>query len=135
MYVSLWNAGPVLAVVASKSEVIGRNLRLLFFGMFSTSSGDLSFPLRWLRQEDGDRIKPTKRRKCILFHNLADAEAIVNVNIASFQTMFTCPKHRLFMGSEVKKEVGLPPRLPRSAQAKLRWRLLSRAIVPSRQGR
>ncbi|KAL2630269.1 hypothetical protein R1flu_014955 [Riccia fluitans] len=37
------------------------------------------------------------------------------------------------MGSEVKKEVGLPPRPPRSAQAKLRWRLLSRAIVPSRQ--
>ncbi|BBN07652.1 calmodulin-lysine N-methyltransferase [Marchantia polymorpha subsp. ruderalis] len=38
------------------------------------------------------------------------------------------------MGSEVKKEVGLPPRPPRSAAAKLRWRLLSRAIVPSHQG-
>ncbi|KAL3682439.1 hypothetical protein R1sor_000461 [Riccia sorocarpa] len=38
------------------------------------------------------------------------------------------------MGSEVKKEAGLPPCPPRSAQAKLRWRLLSRAIVPSRQG-
>ncbi|KAL3678365.1 hypothetical protein R1sor_021321 [Riccia sorocarpa] len=71
--------------------------------MFSTSFEDLSFPLR---QEDGDRIKPTKRRKCILLHDLADAEASIDtsVNVSQLPDDVHLSKYRLcvsaFAGAE-----------------------------------